>query len=117
MPKSREQIVDLYTRMVSTHPGAVLKGATMPYTSLNGHMYSFLSKQDVVALRLPEPERSKFIVKYKTKLMESYGIVQKEYVVVPDDLLKKTSGIKKYFAISYQNVKGMKPKATTRKKK
>ncbi len=31
----------LYEKLVSTIPGIELKGATMPYTSFNGHMFSF----------------------------------------------------------------------------
>lgn len=114
---SREEKVTLYNKMVASHPGAELKGDTIPYTSLNGHMYSYLSKDDQVALRLPEDERGKFIAKHKSKLMEQYGIVQKEYVVVPDSLLKKTSELKPYFATSFAYVSAMKPKATAKSKK
>jgi len=56
-------------------------------------------------------------VKYKTKLCEQCGIVQKEYVEVPDALLKKTSALKPYFAKSFAYVSAMKPKATRKPKK
>ena len=113
----REEKVVLYEQLVGSHAGAVRKGATIPYTSLNGHMYSMLTKGDEVALRLPEPQRTKFLDKYKTKLVEQYGIVQKEYVVVPATLLKKTAELKKYFDISYNYVNGMKPKPTAASRK
>jgi hypothetical protein len=45
----------------------------MPYTSLNGHMFSFLTKTGKLALRLPEPERDAFLKKYKTTLCEQQG--------------------------------------------
>lgn len=114
---SREEIVVLYNNLVAAHHSAIRKGATIPYTSLNGHMYSFLTKEDAVALRLPEKERAKFLSKYKTKLVEQYGIVQKEYVVVPGSLLKNTNELKEYFDISYNYVSSLKPKATTKTKK
>ena len=114
---SRDEKVALYNKLVASHPNAVLKGATIPYTSLNGHMYSFISKEDEVTLKLPEEERTKFIDKYKTKLAENYGIVQKEYVVVPDSLLKKTNELKEYFNMSYKYVSSLKPKATVKSKK
>ncbi len=107
---SREQKVELYNKMVAGNPSAVLKGDTIPYTSVNGHMYSFLSKGDEVTLRLPEAERIKFIEKYNTRLAENYGIVQKEYVVVPDSLLRETSELSPYFDMSYQYVSALKPK-------
>jgi hypothetical protein len=39
----------------------------------------------------------------------------KEYVVVPDDMLKKTEVLKKYFDISYGYVSSLKPKPTKKK--
>ena len=80
-------------------------------------MYSYLAKDDDLGLRLPEKERNEFIAKYKTTLMHQYGIVQKEYVVVPDEVLKKTSELKRYFELSYEYVSSLKPKATTKGKK
>jgi hypothetical protein len=114
---SREEKIELYNRMVASHPDAILKGDTVPYTSLNGHMYSFLSKGDEVTLKLPADERVKFIEKYKTRLAENYGIVQKEYVVVPDTLLQNTDELKHYFEISYQYTSLLKPKPTAKSKK
>jgi hypothetical protein len=113
---SREQKVALYNKLVASNPDATLKGATIPYTSLNGHMYSYFTKDDFVALKLPEDERVKFLDKYKTKLVEQYGIVQKEYVVVPDNLLKKTDELKPYFDISYKYTSTLKPKLTVKGK-
>jgi hypothetical protein len=114
---SRKEKEALYAELVASHPDAVLKGDTIPYTSLNGHMYSFLSKQDEVTLKLPEDEKQKFIEKYKTRLAENYGIVQKEYVVVPDDLLQHLDELKPYFALSYTYTSTLKPKPTSKSKK
>jgi hypothetical protein len=114
---SREGKITLYDRLIASHPDAMLKGDTIPYTSLNGHMYSFLSKQDELALKLPADEKVKFLEKYNTKLAENYGIVQKDYVVVPDSLLQKTDELKPYFDISYNYVSSLKPKPTTKSKK
>src|SRR6266704_6178880 len=99
----------LYEKLVATNPSVQRKGATVPYTSLNGHMFSYLSKEGKLALRLPAGEREAFLKKYKTTLCEAYGIVQREYVVVPDALLKKTSDLKKYFAMSFGYVESLKP--------
>jgi len=79
-------------------------------------MYSFLSKEDFVALRLPADERARFLDKYKTKLVEQYGIVQKEYVVVPGELLENTDELKTWFDVSYNFVSMLKPKATVKNK-
>jgi hypothetical protein len=106
-----------HEKLVATNPNVERKGATVPYTSLNGHMFSYLSKGGKLALRLPAVEREAFLKKYTAKLCEAYGIVQKEYVEVPDSLLASTRELKKYFDCSYEYVASLKPKPTTRKKK
>jgi len=109
-PTSADKVA-LYEKLVGSNPDVELKGATVPYTSFNGHMFSYLSKNGVLAIRLPDGERETFLKKYKTKLCEQYGVVQKEYVEVPDALLKKTQELSTYFTMSYNYVRTLKPKA------
>jgi TfoX/Sxy family transcriptional regulator of competence genes len=106
-----------YENLIATNPKVERKGATMPYTSVNGHMFSFLTKAGRLALRLPETERDAFRKKFKAPLCEQHGAVMKEYVEVPDALLKKTPELKRYFEASYNYVASLKPKPTQRKKK
>src|SRR5215467_8637010 len=109
--------VALYEKLLARHPEIERKGADNPYTSLNGNMFSLLlSPQGRMALRLPEEERERFLKKYETKLFEAYGAVMKEYVAVPDALLKNTKELSKYFDLSYAYAKTLKPKPTTKKK-
>lgn len=100
----------LYEQLIATNPAVELKGAANPYTSIKGHMTSRLDPSGKMALRLPPDEREKFLKKYSAKLFESYGIVQKEYVEVPDTLLMKTSELRRYFEISVKYVQTLKPK-------
>ena len=112
----RPEALVVYEKVVSTMPGVERKGDTMPYTSLNGNMFSVLHKDGTVALRLSPADNEAFRAKYKTTHPTSYGVVQREYVVVPDALLAKTAELKRHFAASVDYVKSLKPKATTRKK-
>jgi hypothetical protein len=112
----REAALQLYEKLVATVPQVNRKGSTMPYTSLNGHMFSILTRDGYVALRLPTEEREAFLKRYKTKLCEQYGHVMPEYVVVPTSLLAKTSELKRFFDISFAYVGSLKPKPTTKKK-
>ncbi len=107
----------LYEKLVATNADVEHKGAAMPYTSLNGHMFSFLTKTGTLALRLPEDERDVFLKKYKTKLCEQHGTVMKEYVEVPAALLKKTRELKKCFDTSYSYIASLKPKPKPTSKK
>ena len=106
----------LYEKLVATNPLVERKGATVPYTSLNGHMFSYLSKEGKLALRLPAGEREAFLKKYNAKLCEAYGRVQPEYVDVPDSLLASTRELKKFFDCSYNYISSLKPKPTGKKK-
>jgi hypothetical protein len=103
-----------YEKLVATVRGVERKGAALPYTSVNGHMFSCLHPPGRLSLRLPPEERERFLTKYNSTLFESYGVVQKEYVAVPDGLLAKTNELKKYFAIGYEYARSLKPKSTKR---
>ena len=87
----------------------------MPYTSLNGHMFSFLTKTGTLALRLPPEKRAAFLKKYRTKLCQQHGTVLEEYVEVPHALLKKTRELKKHFEVSHAYVASLAPKSTGKK--
>ena len=108
--------LQLYERLVATEPRVERKGATLPYTSVNGHMFSFLTKDGTLALRLGAEERESFIAEHRTKLFEQAGTVLKEYVVVPASLLANTASLESYFASSYRYVSSLKPKASARSK-
>src|SRR5215510_9194867 len=105
-----------YAQLVATVHEAELKGAKMPYTSMNGNMYSYLGENGV-ALRLPAGAREEFLLKYQTVLYHAYGIVQKEYVTVPAELLAKTDELAPVFRASFDYAKTLRPKATKRAKK
>ncbi len=102
----------LYEKMLATDPSVQRKGATMPYTSLNGNMFSLLTRDARLIIRLGPEDREAFLKKYKTKVPELYGAVMKEYVEVPDALLKKTQELRKFFDLSYAYASSLKPKAT-----
>ena len=87
----------------------------MPYTSINGNMFSLLTSDGSLALRLPEAEREAFLKRYDTALCVQYGTVMKEYVEVPASLLKNTRALAKYLDISYRYACSLKAKPTTKK--
>ena len=114
--KNLDKSRDLYAKLIQSIPGIDIKGNAMLYTSLNGNMFSFISKDGIAGIRLPKEEKEAFLKKYKTSLFVAYGAVLKEYVTVPDSLLKKTTELKKYIKISYDYVKTLKPKPSKKNK-
>jgi len=102
--------LELYEKLVATIPAIERKGAGHPYTSVNGHMFTYLDQTGTLGIRLPNEELEDFLKKYKTKLFESYGVVKKDWATVPDALLKITKELAKYLKVSYEYVKTLKPK-------
>ena len=47
----------LYEKLIATMPEIDRKGAVHPYTSLNGHMFSYLDQTGTMGLRLPQRAR------------------------------------------------------------
>jgi TfoX/Sxy family transcriptional regulator of competence genes len=107
--------LDLYDKLIATHPEIERKGAANPYTSLNGNMFTLLHDSRHLAIRLPEDKREEFLKKYKTTLFKAYGVVMKEYVAVPGALLKNTKELQKYLEFSLDYVRTLKPKPTKKK--
>ena len=49
-------------------------------------------------------------------MYEACGTVMKEYVTVPETLLKDTKAVQKHLAVSYAYVKTLPPKASKKKR-
>ena len=100
----------LYDKLVATNPNVERKGDKVPYTSLNGHMFSYINTDGSLVLRLSKEDQEAFLKKYKTDPVVSYGAVKKDWVAVPDELLKNTKELRKYFDQSYKYANSLKPK-------
>lgn len=90
----------LYEKLIATDPSTERKGATIPYTSSNGKMFTFLSPTGELRIRLPDEERAAFMRKYRAKLAVSNGVVLKDFVAVPAALLTRTAVLRPYLGIS-----------------
>ena len=100
----------LYERLIAT-PGEIeRKGDVHPYTSVNGHMFTYLDQTGVMGMRLPAEALEVFLKNYKTTLFVSYGAVKKDWVTVADELLKDTKTLKRYLGVSPGYTKTLKPK-------
>jgi hypothetical protein len=100
----------LYEKLLATNANIDRKGAVHPYTSLNGHMFTYLDQTGTLGIRLSETDLDAFLRKYKTTKFESYGVVKKDWATVPGALLGNTKELKKYLEKSYEYVKTLKPK-------
>ena len=103
--------------MVETHPDVKIKGKTSAYTSMNGHMFSFLGKRGEVALRLSKADQAAFVETYGTPPVIQYGSTMRGYVELPDVLRDDLDALKAYFAMSIAYIETLKPKPTKKSKK
>ena len=107
----------LYDKLIATQPDIQRKGAKNPYTSLNGHMFSFLGQDGTLYIRLSPDDQEAHDKKYGTGPVKSYGAVMRGYVEIPAALFKKTAQLKKTFAASIEYIQSLKPKPTKKPKK
>ncbi len=102
--------LERYDRLIRERPHFERKGVALPYTSVHGHMFTFLSAEGTLGIRLPSPQREEFVKKYGTSLFVAHGAVLKEYVQVPEELFQDPGELLRYLDLSYQYVGGLKPK-------
>lgn len=104
-----------YEKLTAKH-GVERKGAKNPYTSANGNMFSFLTAEGELALRLSRPDREAFEAKHGERPCVQYGAVMREYVLLPAEVFHNTRQANRWFAKSVQYAATLKPKATKKKK-
>ncbi|HET6451916.1 MAG TPA: hypothetical protein VFI08_11430 [Spirochaetia bacterium] len=102
--------LERYDRLIKERPHFERKGIGLPYTSVHGHMFTFLSAEGTLGVRLPSPQREEFLKKYGTSLFVAHGAVLKEYVQVPEELFHNPGELLRYLDLSYEYVGGLKPK-------
>jgi hypothetical protein len=102
--------LELYEKLIANVPAIERKGAGHPYTSVNGHMFTYLDQTGTLGIRLPKDDLEAFLKKHKTKLFESYGVVKIDWATVPEALLKNTKELSKYLKVSHEYVKTLGPK-------
>ncbi len=112
--EASEETLRLYSDLLK-EVGLEQKGKNMPYTSMNGNMYSFVAKEGYVAIRLSEDEKEAFMKKYNAGPAISYGATMRGYVHVPDEMLKNTKELSQYMRKSHEFAKTLKPKPTKKK--
>ena len=103
--------LERYTAVVET-AGEAVKGAKNPYTSRNGHMFSFLDGDGAMALRLSDELADEFLATYESGPVEQYGSVMRGYVSIPDDLLSNPDELSSWFERAHDWMGTLEPKPT-----
>lgn len=113
-PKLPAATIERYDALVAAFPDVERKGASMPYTSLNGNMFSFLTAEGRIALRLDDDARAALLKRGGEPCVQ-HGAVMKEYALVPEALAKRPKELAKLFEASLRHARTLEAKPTKRK--
>ena len=89
---------------------AEVKGAKNPYTSRNGHMFSFLARDGTMALRLSKELAEEYGESHSTEPVMQYGSVMRGYVAVDADLFDDVVALAGWFDRSFEWIGTLEPK-------
>jgi hypothetical protein len=101
-----------YRAVVEASGNGEIKGAKNPYTSRNGHMFSFLDGDGVMALHLSEELEADFRSQYESGPVEQYGRTMRGYSSVPSALLSDTEALREWYDRAWEWIGTLPPKPT-----
>ena len=105
--------LELYTAAVdASSTDSEVKGAKNPFTSRNGHMFSFLDRDGAMAIRLSDDLREEFMAAYDSGPVIQYGSVMRGYVSIPSGLLEDPEEAASWLDRAYEWIGSLPPKPT-----
>jgi len=105
-----EERLKIYDEIVSQCPDIVRKGKSVPYTSANGHMFSFINKAGDLGMRFSLEDQDKYMNEFSTSFFESHGATMKGYILITDAMLKDKDLLIRLLRESHNYVKSLKSK-------
>lgn len=111
-----DEIRGVYDHLINQTDEVDLKGKTMHYTSMNGNMYSFVSKEGEMGFRLSKEDKDFYIEKEGATVMIQHNCVMNGYIHVSENMLLNPDKLKEIFTKSIAFAKTLKPKPTKKKK-
>jgi len=108
--KSRDEVLEIYDRVVAAIPEFERKGKSMPYTSDNGHMFSLLNKDGELGVRLSKEAGERFMEEHGATRFKSHGAFMRGYVRIPDAMLNDDAKIAELLREGHAFVLTLEPK-------
>ncbi len=106
------EALERYRAVVDASGNSAVKGAKNPYTSRNGHMFSFLDPEGVMALHLSAELEADFRAQYDSGPVVQYGRTMRGYSSVPSELLGDTEVLRGWFDRAWEWIGTLAPKPT-----
>ena len=105
-----EERLKFYDKLVAGNDKFQRKGKTVPYTSANGYMFSFINKEGDLGIRLPKAVGQQFMETHQATIFKSHGAVMKDYVCIPEHLYEQFDLLADFLDQGYEYVMTLKPK-------
>lgn len=110
------EALEAYRSVVGeSRSGTEVKGAKNPYTSRNGHMFSFLDGDGTMALRLSDELTEEFRSSFESGDVSQYGATMRGYSSVPAELLADVDTLADWFDRSWEWIGTLPAKPTKQK--
>ncbi|MGR3812362.1 hypothetical protein [Jiulongibacter sp. NS-SX5] len=99
-----------FERLIAEFPDFSIKGKASAYTSLNGHMFSFLDPQEGLCLRLSPADQKQYNADVDERPVIQYNSIMRGYVYVPNHLFIDLEQMVPLFQKSIDYINTLKPK-------
>lgn len=107
--------LELYDKAVDLVDGLQRLGKTMPYTASNTHMFSILTKDGRLGIRLPKERQLEFNIDKEVKVFKNYGATMKDYVEIPSQMLENSKMIANLLQEAWNYVNDLPPRKDKKK--
>ena len=83
------------------------KGKTMPYTSSNGHMFSFINKAGEFGIRFGKERQEELMKELNSDYFHSHNAIMKGYVLIPEIVFNNNKTMIDLLNESYEYVESL----------
>lgn len=112
---ARESVLKAYISLVAQFDGVEIKGKKMPYTAVNGNMFSFLDDHDRLCLRFSEERKAELNSFHGTTDVIQYGAVMRGYIPLTPETMMHDNELVELFREALAYATSLKPKPTKKK--
>jgi len=99
-----------YDSIVAQCEGIERKGKTVPYTSVNGHMFSLLNKNGELGFRFSKQVQEQYFKKYNTTYLMSHGAKMNGYILVTEEMFSDINQLVNLLKESHAYIQTLDPK-------
>lgn len=107
--------LELYDQAVELVNGLERLGKTMPYTASNTHMFSIMTKDGRLGIRLSKESREVFNKDKEVKVFKNYGATMREYVEIPSKMLENSQMVADLLLEAWNYVNKLPPRKDKKK--